>query len=105
MEEKKEKLYIPSYVKAEQEYLPGFGKKELHISAVMSIVIVFFSVTFWIFTRDMTIAVLTFLVGVSGAVMINRKTETNLSVVGFIVLMIIFFKEQQRFLYRYEKEW
>lgn len=101
----KDKLYIPSYVKAEEEYLPGFGKKELHIAAVMSIVVVFFSVTFWMVTKDMALVVLTFFIGVSGAVMINVKTETNLSMVGFIVLMVVFCKEQQRFLYRYEKEW
>lgn len=105
MEEQKEKLYIPSYIKAESEYIPGFGKKELRITLMMAAVILFVSVTVWMLKKDMTTAVLIFLIGVSGAVMMNRKTGTNLSMVGFIELMILFCREQQKFLYRYEKEW
>ena len=32
----KEDLYIPTYVTAQHEYFPGFGKKELYLTILMS---------------------------------------------------------------------
>lgn len=31
-EREKEDLYIPTYVTAQHEYFPGFGKKELYLT-------------------------------------------------------------------------
>ncbi|MDO4557071.1 MAG: hypothetical protein Q4B70_18325 [Lachnospiraceae bacterium] len=105
MEETREKLYTPSYVKAEAEYFPGFGKKELRLSLLMSSFVVGIGMILWVITGDLAMVVLAVLIGVAGTIIVNTKNAANLSMVTFVVLMIYFLKEQQRFLYHYMDEW
>ena len=41
-EREKEDLYIPTYVTAQHEYFPGFGKKELYLTILMSAFVLLF---------------------------------------------------------------
>ena len=43
-EREKEDLYIPTYVTAQHEYFPGFGKKELYLTILMSAFVIVFSI-------------------------------------------------------------
>lgn len=101
----KEPLYNPIYIKAEPEYFPGFGKKELHKTAVMIGIVVFFSIILWIILGDIAVSVLTIMIGVTGSIIVNTKNEANLSIVTFIGLFIRYMKQQQRFFYKYQDEW
>lgn len=105
MEEQREKLYVPSYVKAQAEYFPGFGKKELRISIFMSLFVLGASVIAYIITGDLAIVILMVLVGVTATIIVNTKNEANLSVVMFVMLALNYLKEQQRYLYQYISEW
>lgn len=97
-----ERLYIPSYVKAKQEYFPGFGKQELYITIIMSMFVLFFSVIFWGLLQDMAVVVLTILIGISGSIGVNTRLEGNISIRMFVMLFFSYMKEQQIFLYRYQ---
>lgn len=100
-----QKLYIPSYVKAKQEYFPGFGKKELRITVFMSVFVLAFSVILWGLFQDMGAVVLSILIGISCAIGMNTRLEGNISIRTFIILFIYYMQEQQVFLYRYKNEW
>ena len=106
MEEKnKDDLYIPSFVKAKPEYFPGFGKKELNITIVMSIFVICFSMILYGILQDLSIVVLTILIGITGCIGINTRLEGNISMRTFTLLFFDYLKEQQTFLYRYKDEW
>lgn len=106
MEEKKKgDLYIPAYVKAEYEYFPGFGKKELYITIFMSAFVVVFSIILYGIFRDLSIVVLTNLIGITACIGFNTRLEGNVSMRTFVLLFLAYIKEQQMFLYRYKDEW
>lgn len=44
-EREKEDLYIPTYVTAQHEYFPGFGKKELYLTILMSAFVIVFQLS------------------------------------------------------------
>ena len=98
-------LYIPAYVTAKHEYFPGFGKKELYITIFMSAFIIFFSIIIYGIVRDLSIPILTVLIGVPACAGFNTRVEGNISMRLFIMLFIAYLKEQQIYLYRYIDEW
>ena len=65
-EREKEDLYIPTYVRAQHEYFPGFGKKELYLTILMSAFVIVFSIILYGISRDLSIVVLTIMIGITG---------------------------------------
>lgn len=105
MDQENDKLYTPTYVKAQQEYFPGFGKKELKYTAVMSIFVVLLAIILWIIKKDIAVVILTIMIGVIGSIIVNTKNEAELSMVYFVGLFFRYMREQQLFLYEYKDEW
>lgn len=106
MEQKnKGDLYIPTYVTARHEYFPGFGKKELYITIFMATFIIFFSIIIYGIVGDLSIPILTILIGIPACAGFNTRMEGNISMRTFILLFITYLKEQQIYLYRYMDEW
>lgn len=100
-----EKLYNPIYVKADPEYFPGFGKKELNRSLYMGIFLIIFAIILWLILSDLGVVVLTVIIGITGIIIINTKNEANLSIVTYLCLVFYYLKEQQRYMYKYQDEW
>jgi hypothetical protein len=68
-----EKLYIPMGVKTESEIFPGFGRKQLLQSIVGSIGAGVVAIFIWIFSHNVTPAVICILTGIIGSVMMTTK--------------------------------
>lgn len=101
----KDKLHTPTYVKAEQEYFPGYGKKEFHRSLLMGILVIIFLIIIWLLLRDAAVVVLAGMIGITGIIIINTKNEANLSIVTYVCLLFRYLKEQQTYMYRYQDKW
>lgn len=97
-------LYIPQ-IKVKSEYFPGFGRKELKNTSIMSIVVVFFSIILYLSGADIAAIMLTVMLGVIASITLNTKNDAELSMVTFVGLFIRYLREQQQFLYRYQDEW
>lgn len=104
-EREKEDLYIPTYVTAQYEYFPGFGKKELYLTILMSAFVIVFSIILYGISRDLSIVVLTIMIGITACIGFNTRLEGNISMRAFVLLFIAYLKEQQVYLYKYKDEW
>jgi hypothetical protein len=100
-----EKLYIPMGVITETEILPGFGRKQLLQSIVGSIGAGVVAFLIWIFSHNVTPAVICVLTGIIGSVMMTTKDQTNLSVVDQVQNMVCFARSQKYYSYVYGDEW
>ena len=94
----KEDLYIPTYVTAQHEYFPGFGKKELYLTILMSAFVIVFSIILYGISRDLSIVVLTIMIGITACIGFNTRLEGNISMRAFVLLFIAYLKEQQVYL-------
>ena len=95
-EREKEDLYIPTYVTAQHEYFPGFGKTAF---------VIVFSIILYGISRDLSIVVLTIMIGITACIGFNTRLEGNISMRAFVLLFIAYLKEQQVYLYKYKDEW
>ena len=93
-EREKEDLYIPTYVTAQHEYFPGFGKKELYLTILMSAFVIVFSIILYGISRDLSIVVLTIMIGITACIGFNTRLEGNISMRAFVLLFIAYLKEQ-----------
>ncbi|HQA57170.1 MAG TPA: hypothetical protein PK033_04760 [Acetivibrio sp.] len=100
-----EKLYIPMGVKTESEIFSGFGRKQLLQSIVGSIGAGVVAIFIWIFSHNVTPAVICVLTGIIGSVMMTTKDQTNLSVVDQVQNMVRFARSQKYYPYVYGDEW
>ena len=100
-----EKLYIPMGVKAEAEFFPGFGKKQLLQSVIGSLGTGVVSAFVGILSQSVTFTVIGVLTGIVGSVMMTSKDQTNQSVVDQVQNLVRFSKSQKFYPYRYGDEW
>ena len=99
------KLYIPLGVKPEAVLFSGFGKKQLFLSIVGSLVMGGIAALAWLFTGNVTTTVILALAGIFGSVMMTTKDQSNLSVVDQVQNLIRFLRGQKIYPYRYGDEW
>ena len=71
----------------------------------MSVFIIFFSIIIYGIVRDLSIPILTVLIGIPACAGFNTRIEGNISMRLFILLFITYLKEQQVYLYKYIDEW
>lgn len=98
-------LYIPLGVKAEAEWYPGFGQRQLGQSAIGSSASILIALVLWLLGSSVPLAMVTFLIGVSASVMMTTKDRYHLSVLDQITFMIRFAKAQKFFPYRCLNNW
>ncbi len=98
-------LYIPNNVKTRSEIFEGFGKAEILQTLLATVIIL--SVAFLIFSINQSVSFLIvfILVGIAGSVMCVTKDKNNQSVVDQLKNMLRFAREQQKYKYKYMKEW
>jgi len=92
-------------VKTENEFFPGFGRKELLQTFVGSAAGIILSLLVWSVTGSVPYAMIGVLAGIAGSVMMTRKDMNNMSVVIQVVNMLRFSKSQKYYPYVYLKEW
>lgn len=96
-------LYVPANIKTRFEALPGFGFKEMAMTAMAGAMGVGVAVILHIVTAQESIMMGIFIAVVSLALgfVTTRKDDTNRSVLDSIKILIRFSKEQQKFKYVY----
>lgn len=105
MDENKLTLYIPNNVKTKSEIFEGFGKHEIiqTLTATAAIILIAFLV--YGINHSVTFLIVFILVGIAGSVMCTTKDKNNQSVYDQLKNMISFARNQQRYEYKYMKEW
>ena len=105
MDESRGTLYIPIGVKAEAEFFPGFGGKQMFQAAIGSLGFGLVAVIVWLCSASVAGTVVTVLAGIAGSVMMTAKDQTNLSVVDQCANMLRFMQSQKYYRYHYYFEW
>ena len=96
MKDKKEiMLYIPMGVKLEQEFVNGFGKKELIRSIITMSICFVISFIIYLFNMRQSVLIVGLLSSVFGSIMLCVKDSQNQSVLDYIFNVVNFYKEQQ----------
>ena len=85
-EREKEDLYIPTYVTAQHEYFPGFGKKRIISHNPYVSICNCFSIILYGISRDLSIVVLTIMIGITACIGFNTRLEGNISMRAFVLL-------------------
>ncbi len=98
-------LYIPTGVKAQNEFFNGFGKRELMQSAIGSMMGAAAAALIWLIFGNVALTVVAVLTGIFGSVMMCTKDQNNQSVVDQVGNMIRFNRSQQIYPYRMIDEW
>jgi hypothetical protein len=98
-------LYIPLGVKTENEFFPGFGKKELLQAAVGMIFALVISLFIYLASGNVAYTMIGVLSGIAGSVMMVTKDQYNMSVVTQVANLIRFSRGQKVYPYVYGKEW
>ncbi|MDR0853333.1 MAG: hypothetical protein LBN34_03085 [Clostridiales Family XIII bacterium] len=106
--EKKEKttLYIPYGVKAETEYIRGYGKKQLfQVCIGIACTVVISTLMYFIFHTIAALALI-LIVGIAVSILVTMKDDqTNQSMIDMLNSIMRFSKAQKHFEYRYMPEW
>lgn len=105
MKNENQTLYIPMGVKTRSEIFEGFGKEEVVQTIIATVVIILVAFLIFAFNKSVSFVVVFILVGIAGTVMCVTKDKNNQSVVDHFKNMIRFAREQQKFKYKYLKEW
>ena len=98
-------LYIPMGVKTENEFFPGFGKKELLQAAVGAVFSIVISLFIYLASANVAYTMIGILSGIAGSVMMTTKDQYNMSVVSQVANLIRFSRSQKVHPYVYGKEW
>jgi hypothetical protein len=98
-------LYIPSNVKTRYEIFEGFGKKEIMQTLVATAIIVLVAFLIYSINGSVSFLVVFILVGIAASVMCVTKDKNNQSVLDQLKNMIRFAREQEKYDYKYLKEW
>lgn len=97
-------LTVPANITLQFQLWPGFGAKEAFITGIVSASAILIAVGVH-FLFQVNEILCTF--GVFGAmafcIMLVQKVENNMSLVDHLGIMIRFNREQQRFMYYYER--
>lgn len=64
-----------------------------------------FSIILYGISQDLSIVVLTIMIGITACIGFNTRLEGNISMRAFVLLFIAYLKEQQVYLYKYKDEW
>ena len=105
MKNENQTLYIPMGVKTRSEIFEGFGKEEVVQTIIATVVIILVAFSIFAFNKSVSFVVVFILVGIAGTVMCVTKDKNNQSVVDHFNNMLRFAREQQKFKYKYLKEW
>lgn len=105
-EEFKKELFIPSGLKLQKELFPGFTKRELKITLIVSIFFIIFSCLLYMFgIKKIELLFLFPLLGSTIVAFMQVKGELNLSPIDIIKIEIKFLKDQKYYPYIWKNEW
>ncbi|MDR1070349.1 MAG: hypothetical protein LBL37_06185 [Gracilibacteraceae bacterium] len=98
-------LHVPMGVKTENEFFPGFGKKEFLQASAGAALGALISLIVFIISGNAAYAMTGVLSGIAGSVMMTTKDQYNLSVVTQVASLIRFSRSQKFYPYVYGQEW
>jgi uncharacterized membrane-anchored protein len=92
-------------VKTENEFFPGFGKKEFVQALVGTLFGGLAAVIVYFVSGNMAYTMIAVLTGIAGSVMMVTKDQYNMSVVTQVANLVRFSRSQKVYPYVYGKEW
>lgn len=98
-------LYIPMGVKTQNEFFPGFGKRELLQAAAGALFGGLVALIIYFVTANVAYTMIAVLSGIAGSVMMTTKDQYNMSVVTQVANLIRFSRGQKVYPYSYGNEW
>lgn len=101
-----EKLQIPYGLTIEQEYMQGFGSKELRQFLIGLVASAALGAVLLMFTGQMAALIISLMIGGAASMIAVRKDPyTRLSMVGQLTDMIRFRRTQKHYKYVYKSSW
>lgn len=101
----RDELYIPLGIKAEQDVIPGFGKKETMQVGVILALTLAGVIAYYTASQDAFGAVIALMLIGSTAMILIRKNENNQSVVDLARHVFTYYRSQRNYKYLYLNEW
>ena len=98
-------LYIPMGVKTENEFFPGFGKKEALQALVGALFGGVVALIVYLASGNVAYTMIAVLAGIAGSVMMTTKDQYNMSVVTQVANLVRFSRSQKVYPYACGKEW
>ncbi len=98
-------LYIPMGVKTQNEFFPGFGKKEALQALVGALFGGVVALIVNLVSGNVAYTMIAVLSGIAGSVMMTTKDQYNMSVVTQVANLIRFSRGQKVYPYSYGNEW
>ena len=101
------KLSIPEHISLDKEFLPGMGPKELRQFLTAAVPGLVLMLLIWIFAGDPGIQIISMLLGMGYLAICFAffvKIEGGQSMYVFLARIIRFYREQNKFHYKQEKE-
>ena len=98
-------LYIPMGVKTENEFFPGFGKKEALQAAAGTVFALLVSLVIFLVSGSIPYTMIGVLSGIAASVMMTTRDQYNMSVVSQVANLIRFSRDQKVYPYVYGSEW
>lgn len=98
-------LYIPSGVKLESDFFPGFGKKQLIQALTGFLIMACLTAVIYLFSKSVSTTVVLLLLSAIGSVMATSKGDGNQSIVDITGHLIRFSKSQKLYRYKHQYEW
>lgn len=94
-------LYIPVNVMDSNDYIAGFGSKELAISAIATAIALGIAITLYIVTQNVFMAIMVFAIIILTTISLIFRDKCNESIIDKIHLVILYCRRQKTFVYRY----
>jgi hypothetical protein len=92
-------------VKTENEFFPGFGKKEMLQALIGAVFGGVIALIVYLVSGNVAYTMIAALSGIAGSVMMVTKDQFNMSVVSQVGNLVRFSKSQKVYPYTYGAEW
>lgn len=99
-----EKLYMPSNIETETEWIKGISKKELKYLLIISIISIVFGVFLGLIIK-METGVIISVVGIFASYIFSVKGDGNTSAIEKLINAGKYFISQNFYKYEYEDDW
>lgn len=106
MEEENKKLYMPSNIQSEIEFLKGITKKESKYLIYMLVASLIISFIIGVFIKKWQIGILAFLfLAMMSYLLVAKTSYDNFSFLKNIILLLKYYNGQNFFQYKYNDFW
>lgn len=101
---KETELYIPQGLKQKREYYEGFGKKELTITIIGTLIGGIIDAVYYMISHNLMVTMF-IIIAIPATIIISVIKDNNISVIDQISFLSYFSKSQKQYDYVSKDEW